>query len=117
MAHAGVQRVGLFVLLSLVFVIAPRVGVAQVRQGDRVTLTNAAVGCVWEVQEKVRDYALAKDNEAVKRLWLAGVMAGKCDTFSKGDQVIVMERSLWHNMTRIKKVGAIGDYWIAGQPE
>jgi len=105
------------ILIALLLLLAtPAVAMAQ-RVGDRVTLTKGAVGCVWEVQEKVRDYALAKDPEAIKRLWMAGVLTGKCEAFNEGDHVIVVELSRWHNMTRIKKVGALGDYWIAGQPE
>jgi hypothetical protein len=61
-------------LVIIVFMTFAVIGAALAQ--ERVTLKDATICCAWKMQEKVRDYAIAKDEEAVKRLWLAGMLTG-----------------------------------------
>lgn len=81
---------------------------------NRVVLDGGHIGCVWEVQNKAREYVLAKDMEAAKLLWLRESLLGKCDGFYQGEEVIVLERSAWYGMSRIKRPGDTMDYWVFG---
>jgi hypothetical protein len=103
------MKVGLMFVLVLTMV-------SSVAAQGKVTIPSNTFGCVWPVMEKVRDYARVGDSVAIERLWTLGVVRGECATFDRGESVFVIERSVWQNMTRVKKPGALQDFWIPGLP-
>jgi hypothetical protein len=71
------------------------------------------IGCTREINKKIAEYSNAKDVEGLRLVRLKGLVTGGCHHFKKGDEVTVLEHSAWHNTTRVRVAGTLGEFGSA----
>lgn len=92
--------------------------VAGAGSGDRVSLgTWFTLGKDWfgcanqATQERLTTLAVSRDEEAFKRLMLAGVLAGECRYLKSGTSAYVEDQSVWHGLACLRARGETGCLW------
>lgn len=100
--------------LITLLVVGMSVGLWITPQGSSAASVRAdTIACTWAVIQHLQD--LTGDKQAFERRWKLGVLTGDCITLNAGETVIVIERSVWHNATRVKKPGSLRtDLWMPG---
>lgn len=75
-------------------------------------IVHQAIGCVNEDDHsKLTQYAIQKDEEALKKFLTLTLVAGKCTVFSIGEPVNVIESALFSGMIKIRRRGDIQEFW------
>lgn len=101
-------------LLTIVLAFALLLIVGWSSPSGAATIRDNTIACTWPVLEQLRE--LRTDNEAFKKRLIIGVLSGECITLNAGERVMVLERSVWSNASRVKKPGSIRtDLWVPGQ--
>jgi len=77
-----------------------------------ISYTGRYVGCISrEDHRKLTNYVVQKDKKAYERYLLAGLAAGTCTVFEKGESVYVVETAVFSGLVKVRRKGETQEYW------
>lgn len=75
-------------------------------------IVHQAIGCITnEDHSKLTNYAIQKDEEALKKFLTLKLVTGECTVFSVNEPVNVTDTALFSGMIQIRRRGEIKEFW------
>jgi hypothetical protein len=70
------------------------------------------MGCTdREYFDKLITLAGQKDQEALSRALAAGLLSGECVELREGEEVYVMDSTIFSGLAKVRRVGEVREYW------
>lgn len=75
-------------------------------------IVHQAIGCITnEDHSRLTNYAIQKDEEALKKFLTLKLVTDECTVFSVGEPVNVTDTALFSGMIQIRRRGEIKEFW------
>jgi hypothetical protein len=97
-------------ILILILLIGPVLEYLEA-QSKKISGDNL-FGCTdREYFEKIMNYAVQKDTEAVKQGLMTGISLRKCTAFKSGEEVFLVDTATFPGLIKVRRKGEVVEYW------
>ena len=99
---------GMIITLGCLLLLSQAVDAQSVRRisGDHW------FGCTSKEEfNKIFEYAADKDEQAFSKAWAAGIRAGTITEFKNGEEVYIVDTSVFSGLIKVRRKGETKEYW------
>lgn len=65
--------------------------------------------------DKIDEYIIAKDNEALEKALMTLLLSDRATPFQRGEDVYIVDKNVWKDLVKLRRKGELAEYWAFKQ--